>query len=436
MSDMSYMEKLLDGEKVEWLPVAELFYLKNGYTPSKSKKEFWEGGSIPWFRMDDIRQNGRLLNDSLQKVTNEAVKGGKLFSAKSLIFATSATIGEHALITVPYLANQRFTNLTVKEEYKGTVDIKYLYYYGFLLSDWCKKNTTMSSFASVDMDGFRKFKIPIPCPENPNKSLAIQAEIVRILDAFTALTAELTARKKQYNYYRDKLLTFDDENKYPFLEKLLDGEKVEWLPLGEIATVQRGASPRPIAKYITNDEDGVPWIKIGDTSPGSKYVRNTAQKITKEGAKKSRLLKKGDFIISNSMSFGRPYILKIDGAIHDGWASISAFEKSLNSDFLYHYLSSNLVQNYWLSKINSGSVSNLNADIIKTLEVPIPCPDKPEKSLAEQARIVDILDKFDALTNSISEGLPREIELRNKQYEYYRDLLLNFPKPEKEEAAA
>src|SRR5690606_19899489 len=130
-----------------------------------------------------------------------------------------------------------------------------------------------------------------------------------------------------------------------------------------------------IAQYITDDIDGIPWIKIGDTSSGSKYVKNTSQKITIEGAKKSRVLKKGDFIISNSMSFGRPYILDIDGAIHDGWASISNFEGKVNSDFLYYYLSSNSVQNYWLSKINSGSVSNLNADIIKTLLIPIPCPE-------------------------------------------------------------
>jgi len=120
------------------------------------------------------------------------------------------------------------------------------------------------------------------------------------------------------------------------------------------------------------------------------------------------------------MSYGRPYILNIDGAIHDGWASISDFEEKINSDYLYHYLSSKNVQNYWEIKINSSSVSNLNSDIIKTLQIPIP-------SLAEQARIVAILDKFDALTNSITEGLPREIALRQQQYAYYRDLLLSFP---------
>lgn len=198
---------------------------------------------------------------------------------------------------------------------------------------------------------------------------------------------------------------------------------VEWKTLGKVAKIQRGASPRPIAKYITDDENGVPWIEIGDTSQGSKYVNSTAQKITLEGAKKSRILNEGDFIMSNSMSFGRPYILGIKGAIHDGWASLSDFGKTLHSDYLYHYLSSNNVQTYWAGKINSGSVSNLNADIIRTLRVPVP-------PLDMQIRIASILDKFDSLTNSITEGLPREIELRQKQYEYYRDLLLSFPKPE------
>ena len=198
---------------------------------------------------------------------------------------------------------------------------------------------------------------------------------------------------------------------------------MEWETLGVVSKIQRGASPRPIAKYVTDDKSGVPWIKIGDTRLGSKFVDNTAQRITFEGAEKSRVLKKGSFIMSNSMSYGRPYILGIEGAIHDGWASISDFEAKLNPDFLYHYLSSGNVKKYWESKINSSSVSNLNSDIIKALPVPIPPID-------EQERIASILDKFDTLTTSLTEGLPREIELRKQQYEYYRDLLLSFPKPE------
>lgn len=213
-----YRNQLLtfSDDAVAWVPLGKIFNLKNGYTPSKSEKNFWKNGYVPWFRMDDIRQNGQILDDSLQKISKCAVKGGKLFPADSIIIATSATIGEHALITVPYLANQRFTNLSLKEKYVAKFDIKFLFYYCFLLGEWCKKNTTMSSFASVDMDGFRKFKIPIPYPDDTKKSLEIQAEIVRILDKFDTLThsiseglpSEIELRQKQYEYYRDLLLNF------------------------------------------------------------------------------------------------------------------------------------------------------------------------------------------------------------------------------------
>ena len=112
-------------------------------------------------------------------------------------------------------------------------------------------------------------------------------------------------------------------------------------PFGEMATIVRGASPRPIKNFITTDSDGINWIKIGDVQPGSKYITETAEKITSEGAKKSRLVKEGDFILSNSMSFGRPYIMKTQGCIHDGWLAISDFENYFLPDFLYHLLNSN-----------------------------------------------------------------------------------------------
>jgi len=199
-----------------------------------------------------------------------------------------------------------------------------------------------------------------------------------------------------------------------------DANQIIWQKLGDVITVQRGASPRPISKFITKG-GGVAWVKIGDVSLNSKYVKQTAQKITQEGAERSRYLKKGDFIISNSMSFGRPYIMGIDGCIHDGWASLSEYEENFASDFLYYYLSSDKVQKYWDSKVNVGGVGNLNSDIIKSLDLPI-------VSEKVQNHVVQILDKFDTLTSDITKGLPKEIELRQKQYEYYRDKLLTFEK--------
>lgn len=199
--------------KVEWNTLGEIFNIKNGYTPSKSNQKYWENGTIPWFRMEDIRENGRVLNKSIQYVNSCAIKGGKLFPANSIIVATSATIGEHALITVPFLSNQRFTNLSLKKEYTNKFIIKFLFYYGFVLDEWCKNNITVGNFAGVDMIGFKKFLIPIP-------SLEEQERIVSILDKFDALTTSLTEglpkeielRQKQYEYYRNMLLSFPKNN--------------------------------------------------------------------------------------------------------------------------------------------------------------------------------------------------------------------------------
>ena len=211
-----FLQQLLNGATVEWHAISDIFHLRNGYTPSKSNKEYWTNGTVPWFRMDDIRTNGQILDHSLQQISPSAVKGGKLFPANSLIFATTATIGEYAQISVPYLANQQFTNLSLKDKYATRFVNKFLFYYGFILADWCKRNTRTSSIPTVDMDGFRKKLLPIPCPENLKKSLATQAEIVRILDKFDTLTTslseglprEIKLREQQYEYYRGLLLRF------------------------------------------------------------------------------------------------------------------------------------------------------------------------------------------------------------------------------------
>ena len=252
----------------------------------------------------------------------------------------------------------------------------------------------------VHISDLENMKIPVP-------PIEIQEEIVRILDKFGELEAELEAelevRKSQYEFWRGKLLE-DSKDKVKF---------------GDIATIVRGGSPRPIQNFITTDDNSIPWIKIGDTNPNDKYVVATKEKITVDGSKKSRFVKAGDFILSNSMSFGRPYILKIDGCIHDGWLSISNFEDTYIPDFLYHLLSSKPIQDTMSMKASIGTVKNLNADIVKSIELPL-------YTKVEQEKIVRILDKFEELTNDISVGLPAEIELRRKQYEYYRNKLLSF----------
>ena len=139
-------------------------------------------------------------------------------------------------------------------------------------------------------------------------------------------------------------------NRIQELIKELCPNGVEWKTLGEVCTIVRGASPRPIQKFLTEDKDGVAWIKIGDATPGSKYITSSEEKITKEGSLKSRLVHKGDFILSNSMSFGRPYILGIDGCIHDGWIAMSDYEKYALPEYFYYILLTDAVQKYWTMK--------------------------------------------------------------------------------------
>lgn len=195
--------------KIQWKKLGDVFEMRNGYTPSKNNSEFWVGGTIPWFRMDDIRENGRILSDSIQHITPSAIKGKGLFEANSFILATTATIGEHALIIADSLANQQFTNLKVRKSLSNLLVTKFIYYYMFIVDDFCKKNTNVSGFASVDMDKLKRMPFPIP-------PLELQEKIVAILDRFETLVndltnglpAEIAAVKDQYEYYRNKLLTF------------------------------------------------------------------------------------------------------------------------------------------------------------------------------------------------------------------------------------
>ena len=193
---------------------------------------------------------------------------------------------------------------------------------------------------------------------------------------------------------------------------------VEYKKLGEIATVLRGASPRPIKKYITNSTDGVNWIKIGDVSAGSKYITQTKEKVTKDGAEKSRRVHKGDFILSNSMSFGRPYILTIEGCVHDGWLVISDFQSVFTSDFLYYLLSSSSVQQEMKKRASfGGAVQNLNADIVKDLSLPM-------LPFEIQREIVRMLDIYTESVVELQKQLKAELTARKTQYAYYRDSLL------------
>lgn len=199
-----------------------------------------------------------------------------------------------------------------------------------------------------------------------------------------------------------------------------DGVMNHWnyVALGDVCTVERGGSPRPIDDFITTESDGINWIKIGDTDE-SMYITKTAQKIKPEGMKKSRYVKPGDFLLSNSMSFGRPYILKIDGCIHDGWLVLRDENNVFDKKFLYYYLSAPITYEKFKSMAVGVVVNNLNSDMVRKIRVPLP-------SKQEQRDITDSLDKITNLHFLRKQQLAKLDELIKARFvEMFGDAKLN-----------
>ena len=405
MSKLEDMINRLCPDGVEFRTMEEIFEIRNGYTPSKNNSDFWEGGTIPWFRMEDIRQNGRILSDSIQHITPAAIKGKGLFPANSIIIATTATIGEHALLIADSLANQRFTNLSVRKSLNKCLLPKFVFYYMFVIDEWCKSNVNAGNFASVDMKRFKKIEIPLP-------PLEVQEEIVRILDHFTQLEAELEAeldcRKRQYEYYRDQLLSFDKDN-------------AVWLPITEVFEMRNGYTPsKNNAEYWEGGT--IPWFRMEDIRQNGRILSDSIQHITMEGVKKGKLFKANSFIIATTATIGEHALIIADSLANQRFTNLMV-RKSLSDKvvikFLFHYMF--IIDEWCKRNTNLSGFASVDMNKFKKLEIPIP-------PLSEQERIVAILDRFEALTTSLQKGLPAEIAARRQQYEYYRDRLLSFKK--------
>lgn len=397
MKNLETLIQELCPDGVEFRTMEEVFEIRNGYTPSKNNPDFWEGGTIPWFRMEDIRQNGRILSDAIQHITPAAIKGKGLFPANSIIIATTATIGEHALVIADSLANQRFTNLTVRKSLSACLLPKFVFYYMFVIDEWCKKNVNAGNFASVDMKRFKKLDFPLP-------PIEVQTEIIHILDKFTSLEAELDCRKRQYEYYRDKLLSFDN----------VGGQEVEWKKMSEVCEIYDGTHQTP--KYQT---EGIPFISvenIKDIYGSNKYISIEAYEAYKVKPKV------GDVFMTRIGSIGACAVFtkQEDVSYYVSLALLRPNSAILDSRFLKHLIESSIGKRE-LSKrtLHNAVPIKINKSDIGKVKLPIP-------SLEEQHRIVSILDRFESLTTSLQSGLPAEITARRQQYEYYRDKLLTF----------
>ena len=396
MSELSYLEKLLDGVEVKWLPLGELGELVRGNGLPKS--DFTESG-VPAIHYGQIYTFYGLSTETTKSFVSQqtAEKLKKVNTGDVVITNTSENFEDVGKALVYLGAEQAVTggHATIFKPNDGIIG-KYFAYFTQTDSFAGEKRKYSRGTKVIDVSAtdMAKINIPMPCPGNPEKSLAIQSEIVRILDSFTALTAELTAeltaRKKQYNYYRDQLLTFDE------------GE-VEWKTLGEITEINTGQKPSVILELPTEFD----YINAGTTRSGYTSHSNC----------------EGDTVTTPSR--GQGGIGFVGYQKDQFWLGPLCYKmravdnEVLINKYLFYFLQSESGLLLGLKK--AGGVPAVNKSDLAKLEIPLPAINK-------QKMIVSILDTFDALTNSVIEGLSHEIELRQKQYEYYRDLMFSFPK--------
>ncbi|SHM86707.1 type I restriction enzyme, S subunit [Duganella sacchari] len=327
------------------------------------------------------------------------------YNKPSVLIPRKGSLGNLFFVDVPFWNVDTIFYTEIDE---AQIRPKFLYY--FLTTVGLGDMNQAGGVPSQTQSVLNELQIPVP-------PLEVQREIVNVLDTFSKLEAELEAelkaRKKQYNYYREQLLSFEE------------GE-VEWKTLGDVTKKWYSGGTPTAGEPEYYDDGDIPWLRTQEVKFSD--IEITDVKITQAAVKASsaKWIPANCVIIAISgATAGRSAINKIPLTTNQHCGCLEIDSTKALYRYIFHWVSFNYET---IKSLGQGPRGDLNSSIIKNFNLPIPYADDPEKSLAEQARIVAILDKFDALANSTREGLPREIELRQKQYEYYRDLLLVFPK--------
>ena len=416
-----YLERLLDGEEVEWKTLGEVGTFVRG--TSFQKKHFVEKGVGCIHYGEIYTRYGLFAKKTISYLNEEIANKARKASYGDLIIATTSENDDDVCKSVAWLGSESIVVSNDACYYHHTLNPKYVAYFFSTAEFQRQKRTyiTGTKVKRVNANDLAKITLPIP-------PLRVQARIVEILDKFTQLEAELEkeleaeleARKKQYAYYRDQLLNF---SQYPPLNV-----NIEWRALGEVCHIVGRIGFRG---YTRNDlvERGEGAISISPTNIVNQNLNLSAEKNTyisweKYNESPEIMIRIGDIVLAKTASVGKAALvreLKEKATINPQMVVLK--EISCLPAYLVYYICTPNFQLRLKSLSGQGSVPNISQAKLKTIPIPIP-------PLSEQRRIVDILDRFDTLTNSISEGLPKEIALRRKQYAYYRDALLSFPRPE------
>lgn len=383
--EIRFPEFMNDGE---WRldTIETIFNIRNGYTPSKANPLFWENGTIPWFRMEDIRKSGHILSDAIQHITPKAVKGSGLIPAYSIIVATTATIGEHALTIVDSLANQQFTFLTKCKSFEKRIDMLYFHYFMFIIDEWCKRNTNAGGLLSVNMDSFKRLVVPYPPTIAEQKRIAeCFYSLDKVIESTRQKLEQLKAHKKGL---MQKLFPAPGKSvpECRFNEFENDGE---WLsaPLNElIKTIPptnklQTSEYKPSGKYPIIDQSQKYIVAYSDATEA---LTNTERSDTIVFGDHTCVLKFVNF----------PFIPGADG--------IKIFKSKDNNkiltDYLYQYLSAFPIE----SKEYKRHFSELKETLIKF-----------PSDIREQKRIAACLSSIDDTIRLYSNKL--DILERHKQ---------------------
>lgn len=401
---MSNLEELIEKlcpDGVEYKTIRDICKkIASGGTPTASKSEYYNG-YIPWLRTQEV--DWKDILDTEIKITELGYNNSstKWIPKNCVIVAMyGATAAKVAINKIPLTTNQACCNLEIDER---IAEYKYVYYW------LCKEYINLKSLGqgsqhNINANIIKNYKLPVP-------PLEVQREIVRILDNFTFLTtelaAELAARQKQYEYYRDLLLTFKSNESTILNERTNELEinaPVRWMKLGDIADIKRGI--RVVKKQLITE--GKYPVYQNSLEPMGYFNKYNCEAET-------------TYVISAGAAGEIGFCNKKFWAADDCLIFIDT--KNVNNKFIYYSL---LVRkNILLANVRKASIPRLSRIVVENLIIPVP-------PLEVQQRIVDILDRFDSLCNDISDGLPAEIEARQKQYEYYRDKLLTFKELKKE----
>ena len=338
--------------------IGEVCEVVSGATPKTTNPDFW-GGDVPWVTPKDLSELGdKYLRDTPRKLTTEGFRScsAKMLPPESVLFSSRAPIGHVAINTMPVCTNQGFKSMVPRD---GAILSDYLYWWLKTNQDDLQQLGRGATFKEVSKKIVEGISVPLP-------PVSEQKRIVEVLDA----ADQLRAKRRESLAELDALVesVFFDM----FGDPVTNPNGFEVRRIGEVFEVARGGSPRPIQAFLTDADDGLNWIMIGDAVEGSRYISSTRKKIKPEGLSKSRMVREGDFLLTNSMSFGRPYILKVDGCIHDGWLVLSPRDGEMSPDFFYSLLSTNALYREFERRAAGGVVKNLNTKLVRDVPVAVP----------------------------------------------------------------